>query len=293
MCVMFAEARRTQRGAWGRGRNMAGAEAKRFGASRAPHGVLPRKRLDRSLGDRPRKFTVIDLKPMRVLVVEDDAEVSEFLLRVLREAAWAADPVASGQAALDALEHGTYDLVVLDVGLPDIDGFDVCRRLRDRSDQTPVLVLSARKEVNDRVRGLDAGADDYLAKPFAVSELLARLRALARRPAVTLEPVLRLADLELDPATRHAYRGSHTISLTAREFSLLEYLLRNPRRVLSRAQILAHVWDDNFDPIANAVDVLVGRLRRKIDREGFIPLLQAVRGAGYILTDRRAPGDGA
>lgn len=238
--------------------------------------------------------STVHLSAMRVLVVEDDAEVRDFLLRVLKDAAWAADPVASGMGALDALARCTYDLVVLDVGLPDIDGFEVCRRMRQRGDRSPVLVLSARKAVNDRVQGLDAGADDYLAKPFAVSELLARLRALARRPAVALDPVLRLDDLELDPATRNAYRGGQTISLTAREFSLLEYLLRNPRRVLSRAQILAHVWDDNFDPIANAVDVLVGRLRRKIDLDGFPPLLQAVRGAGYILTDKRAPAnDGA
>ena len=230
---------------------------------------------------------------MRVLVVEDDAEVQDFLLRVIREAAWAADGAPSGQHALDALAHTMYDLVILDVGLPDFDGFEVCRRLRARGDRTPVLVLTARNAVNDRVRGLDAGADDYLAKPFAVSELLARLRALARRPSVTFEPVLRLADLELDPATHRAQRGGLHIALTAREFSLLEYLLRNPRRVLSRTQILEHVWDDNFDPVANAVDVLVGRVRRKIDRGGLAPLLHTIRGTGYLLTDRPATVDGS
>ncbi|QJR35744.1 response regulator transcription factor [Gemmatimonas groenlandica] len=229
---------------------------------------------------------------MRVLVVEDDAEVRDFLLRVIREAAWAPDGVSDGQAALAALARGPYDLVVLDVGLPDMDGFAVCRAVRARGDRTPVLVLTARNAVNDRVRGLDAGADDYLAKPFAVSELLARLRALARRPAVALEPVLRLADLALDSATRQANRAGMPIVLTPREVALLEYLLRNARRVVSRSQILDHVWDDNFDPVANAVDVLVGRLRRKIDGEGLLPLLHTVRGTGYLLTDRIGGDDG-
>ena len=228
---------------------------------------------------------------MRLLVVEDDPEVQDFLLRVLREAAWAADAVPSGQRALDALASTEYDLAIIDVGLPDFDGFEVCRRLRARGDRTPLLVLTARNAVNDRVRGLDAGADDYLAKPFAVNELLARLRALARRPAASLEPVLRLADLELDPASRIASRAGVEISLTAREYALLDYLLRNPRRVVSRAKILEHVWDDNFDPVANAVDVLVGRLRRKIDRESLPPLLHTVRGAGYVLTERPAGTD--
>jgi DNA-binding response OmpR family regulator len=228
---------------------------------------------------------------MRLLVVEDDPEVQAFLLRVLREAAWAADAVPTGQRALDALASTEYDLAIVDVGLPDFDGFEVCRRLRARGDRTPLLVLTARNAVNDRVRGLDAGADDYLAKPFAVNELLARLRALARRPAASLEPVLRLADLELDPASRIARRAGADIALTAREYALLDYLLRNPRRVVSRAKILEHVWDDNFDPVANAVDVLVGRLRRKIDRDTLQPLLHTVRGAGYVLTDRPAGTD--
>ncbi len=219
-------------------------------------------------------------------MVEDDAEVRDFLLRVIREAAWAPDGVSDGRSALAALALGPYDLVVLDVGLPDMDGFSVCRALRARGDRTPVLVLTARNAVNDRVRGLDAGADDYLAKPFAVSELMARLRALARRPTVAFEPVLRLADLELESASRQASRASVPLVLTPREMALLEYLLRNTRRVVSRAQILDNVWDDNFDPVANAVDVLVGRLRRKINREGLLPLLHTVRGSGYILTDR-------
>lgn len=226
---------------------------------------------------------------MRILVVEDDLEVRDFLLRVLREAAWAADATADGQRALDAVAQHDYDLAIVDVGLPDFDGFELCRRLRARGDKIPVLILSARNAVNDRVRGLDAGADDYLAKPFAVNELRARLRALARRPSDALDPVLTLADLELDPSTRRARRAGADVSLTAREYALLEYLLRNPRRVVTRAQILAHVWDDNFDPVANAVDVLVGRVRRKIDRAGVAPLLHTMRGAGYVLTDQPPP----
>jgi two-component system OmpR family response regulator len=223
---------------------------------------------------------------MRLLVVEDEPEVSAFLLRVLREAAWAADAARTGAQALKALAAGEYDLVILDLGLPDIDGFEVCRVMRERGDRTPVLILTARDAVNDRVRGLDAGADDYLAKPFAVSELMARLRSLARRPVSALEPVLKIADLQLDPATRGARRGNTEIALTAREYALLEYLMRNPRQILSRAKILGHVWDDNFEPVANAVDVLVGRVRRKVDRPGTVPLVHTVRGAGYTITDR-------
>lgn len=228
---------------------------------------------------------------MRVLVVEDEPEVREFIVRVLREASWAPDAVADGQSALKALAISDYDLAVLDVGLPDIDGFELCRQIRTRGHRLPVLVLTARNAVNDRVDGLDAGADDYLAKPFAVSELRARLRALARRPAGGFDPVLRLADLELETATHRARRGDVGITLTSREFALLEYLMRNPRRLVTRAQILEHVWDDNFDPVANAVDVLIGRLRRKIDRGAVQTLLHTVRGAGYILTDDPSPKD--
>jgi DNA-binding response OmpR family regulator len=223
---------------------------------------------------------------MRLLVVEDEPEVSAFLLRVLREAAWAADVARTGAQALKSLASLEYDLVILDLGLPDMDGFELCRLIRERGDRTPVLVLTARDAVNDRVRGLDAGADDYLAKPFAVSELLARLRSLARRPAIALEPVLKIADLQLDPSTRGARRGDVEIALTSREYALLEYLMRNPRKVLSRAKILGHVWNDEFEPVANAVDVLVGRVRRKVDLPGMTALVHTVRGSGYAITDR-------
>ncbi len=223
---------------------------------------------------------------MRVLVVEDETEVADLLLRAVREAAWAADLATTGRAALEALASTDYDLAVLDVGLPDIDGFTVCRRWRSTGGRTPILILTARGELTDRVAGLDAGADDYLAKPFAIEELLARLRALARRPATTHDVLLRLADLELDPAARWARRGNRTIRLTAREFALLEYLMRNPHRVVTRTQILDRVWDDNFDPVANAVDVLVGRVRRKVDGAGEARLMRTLRGSGYMLSDR-------
>ncbi len=229
---------------------------------------------------------------MRVLIVEDETDLGDFLVRAVREATWAPDHVASGHEALEALAVTDYDLVVLDLGLPDIDGFEVCRRYRATGGRTPLLVLTARGGLTDRVRGLDAGADDYLSKPFAVEELLARLRALARRPPAAHDVILRYSDVTLSPATGTAQRGARPLQLTAREFALLDYLMRMPDRLLSRAQILEHVWDDNFDPVANAVDVLVGRVRRKLDPEGNAPLIHTVRGMGYMLSEQ-APGDAA
>lgn len=227
---------------------------------------------------------------MRVLVVEDEPELAAFLGRTLREAAWAPDSVTTGEDALEALAVNDYDLVILDLGLPDLEGFEVCRRWRAQGGRTPILMLTARDVLADRVRGLDAGADDYLPKPFAVEELLARLRALARRPPATLPATLRFEDLELDTAARVAHRQGREIRLTAREYALLEYLMRNPNRVLDRGRILEHVWDDNFDPVANAVDVLVGRVRRKVDPDGQRPLIFTLRGMGYMLSARRPAG---
>lgn len=226
---------------------------------------------------------------MRVLVVEDEPEVAEFLSRVLRDATWATDVVGTVAAAHEQMAVVSYDIAVIDVGLPDGDGFALCRAVRAAGNHAPILLLTARNAVNDRVRGLDAGADDYLAKPFAVSELLARLRALARRPSATVSPVLHCDDLTLDPGKRVVERASVPLSLTAREFALLEFLLRNEGRLCSRARILEAVWDDNFDPVANAIDVLVGRLRRKVDIPGARPLLRTVRGLGYMIsaTDAR------
>jgi len=229
---------------------------------------------------------------MRILIVEDEPALADFLSRTLRQATWAADVAVSGAAALAALAVTPYDLVILDVGLPDLDGFEVCRRYRVKGGRAPILVLTARGALDDRVRGLDAGADDYLAKPFAVEELLARLRALARRPPATHDAVLRYADVELDPAVRSARRAGRLLQLTAREYALLEYLVRTPDRVLTRGQILDHVWDDNFDPVGNAVDVLVGRVRRKLDANGAAPLIHTLRGAGYLFATT-APNDAA
>ncbi len=222
---------------------------------------------------------------MRLLIVEDDPALGELLVRVISEAAWAADLVASGPEALAQLGAAAYDLAVLDVGLPGMDGFAVCRAWRSAGGSTPILMLTARDALADRVTGLDAGADDYLSKPFAVEELLARCRALTRRPKPTLDVVLRLADLELDTASRIARRAGEALRLSQREYALLEFLLRHQRRVQSRARILENVWDDNFDPVANVIEVLIARLRRKIDRPGLPTLLHTIRGAGYVLTD--------
>lgn len=229
---------------------------------------------------------------MRVLIVEDDPEVADLLVRTVRRAAWAPDVVGTGGRALEALAVTPYDLVILDRGLPDMDGIEVCHKWRAREGRAPVLMLTARGALEERVEGLDSGADDYLVKPFAAEELLARLRALARRPDEALPTALRFEDIELDPATRRVRRGGQEVRLSSREYALLEYFLRNPNVVLPRGRILEHVWDDNFDPIGNAVDVLVGRVRRKLDPEGKRPLIHTIRGAGYMLNNslpRHAP----
>jgi len=229
---------------------------------------------------------------VRVLVVEDDRAVADLLVRTLSRAHWAADIATDGRSAIAALHTNEYDLVILDLGLPDVDGIEICRRWRAEGGRAPILILTARGALPERVVGLDAGADDYLAKPFEPDELLARLRALARREPSPLAPVLRLSDLALDPATRDVRRGGEPIALSPREYALLEYMLRNPHRVVSRTRLMEHVWDDNFDPVGNAVEVLVSRVRRKVDSPGLPPLFQTVRGAGYMLTDRR-PAHGA
>jgi DNA-binding response OmpR family regulator len=188
---------------------------------------------------------------------------------------------------LEWVEAATYDAIVLDVMLPGIDGFEVARRLRRAGTNTPILLLTARDAVADRVTGLDAGADDYLTKPFAFAELLARLRALARRPPDTLDPLLRAGDVVLDPATHRVWRNGEEISLTTREFSILEYLLRNPNRVLTRAMIAEYVWDYDFPNVTNVIDVHVHALRRKLADPAPGRMIQTVRGVGYRLI----PGD--
>src|SRR5262245_31597786 len=221
---------------------------------------------------------------MRILVVEDERKVASFIRQGLQEDGHAAEIAADGAAALELVEAApAYDLVILDLMLPKRDGFEVLKTLRQQRSQTPVLVLTARDSVSDKVRGLDLGADDYLTKPFAFDEFLARVRALLRRGAGQRAPVFKLDDLSLDPATRQVTRGSRRITLTAREYALLEYFLRNVGRVLTRPMIAQHVWGLDFDTESNIIDVYVGYLRRKIDGDGERRLLHTVRGAGYML----------
>lgn len=220
---------------------------------------------------------------MRLLVVEDEPSIAAFLRQGLTEEGFAVDVVGDGETALDYALAAPYDVIVLDVLLPGKDGLEVCAELRRRNVRAPVLMLTARGEVEQRVQGLDAGADDYLVKPFAFAELLARLRALLRRPGTALPASLRAGDLTLDPVTRRVERAGKPIDLTPREFALLELLLRHPGQVLSRTQIAEHVWNFTFFTESNVVDVYIRYLRRKID-DGFEPkLLQTVRGVGYRL----------
>jgi DNA-binding response OmpR family regulator len=222
---------------------------------------------------------------VRVLVVEDDPKTATFVSRALTAAGDAVDVLGNGNEALSALGNTPYDVVVLDIMLPGRDGLSVVRQLRSQHNRTPVLLLSARGAVDERVEGLDAGADDYLAKPFALEELTARVRALGRRSAEQGGMVLRVGDLTLDTATRTAQRGDRRIELTTREFGLLELLMRSPGRICSRMMIIEKVWNYDFDPGSNIVDVYVRRLRSKID-DGFdVKLLTSVRGVGYVMKE--------
>jgi DNA-binding response OmpR family regulator len=222
---------------------------------------------------------------MRVLVVEDEPGIAQFIRQGLREAGYAVDVAHDGQEGLDYAFVAEYDALVLDILLPKLDGLHVLRVLRDRGVKTPVLLLTAKDTVEDRVRGLDVGADDYLVKPFAFPELVARLRALLRRPPLQMDPVLHLGDLEMDTARREVRRGGRLIELSPREFTLLEYLMRHPQHVLTRTQLAEHVWNFDFFNDSNVVDVYIGYLRRKIDRGFDRPLLHTVRGVGYRLSD--------
>jgi DNA-binding response OmpR family regulator len=221
---------------------------------------------------------------MRILVVEDERKVASFIRQGLEEEGHAVELAADGAEALDLVLGGpAYDLVVLDLMLPKRDGLGVLKSFRDRGVTTPVLVLTARDSIGDKVTGFELGADDYLTKPFAFEELLARVRALLRRGADRRLTPLRLADLALDPATRTVVRGTRRLELSLREYALLEYLLRNAGRVLTRPMIAEHVWGIDFDSESNVIDVYVGYLRRKIDGVGEPRLLHTVRGAGYVL----------
>jgi len=220
---------------------------------------------------------------MRVLIVEDETKMAALLQRGLREDGVAADIAAAGEDAVWMAGATEYDAIVLDVMLPGIDGFDVCRRLRADGIRSPVLMLTARDAVDDRVRGLDTGADDYLVKPFSFAELSARLRALTRRGPVDRAPVLAVGDLSLDPATRQVRRGGTEIGLSAREFALLETLMRHPGQVLDRLQLLDHVWDGDYENRSNVIDVYIRYLREKVDRPFGVASIETVRGAGYRL----------
>ena len=223
-----------------------------------------------------------------VLVVDDEPAIRESLERALALESYAVALAADGEAALDRLAETPVDAVVLDLAMPGIDGIDVCKRLRRAGDRTPVLILTARDAVTDRVDGLDAGADDYLVKPFALAELKARLRALLRRREPGDSPEVRFADLALDRATREVHRGDRPIDLTRTEFSLLELLMEHPRQVLSRTQIYEAVWGYDFGESSNSLGVYIGYLRRKTEGEGEPRLIHTVRGVGYALREQRA-----
>lgn len=220
---------------------------------------------------------------MRLLLVEDDPRIARFVARGLEEQSYAVDVVANGNDALYQVEINDYDLVILDVMIPGKDGFATCRAIRDLGKRMPVLMLTARDAVDDRITGLDSGADDYLTKPFEFGELLARLRALLRRPQELRSSRIKVGDLELDTAAQTAKRGNRAISLTTKEYALLEFLVRNANRVVGRSEIAEHVWDESFDPFSNLIEVYVNRLRRKLGDDDREPLLQTRRGSGYIL----------
>ncbi|HZS46233.1 MAG TPA: response regulator transcription factor [Blastocatellia bacterium] len=222
---------------------------------------------------------------MRLLLVEDEPRVARFIAKGLREHSYAVDLASDGEEAIFHSAVNDYDLIILDIMLPKKDGFEVCRELRTRGSRTPVLMLTARNDVDDRVMGLDSGADDYLSKPFEFKELLARVRALLRRGKELRSAVLQASNLTLNTANHAVSRDGKSISLTAKEYALLEFFLVKKGRLVSREEIARHVWDDNYDPFSNTIDVYVRRLRKKID-EGFDPpLIYTRRGEGYMLTD--------
>jgi two-component system OmpR family response regulator len=220
---------------------------------------------------------------MRVLIVEDEVKMAGLIRRGMREEGLAADVAIKGEDALWMADATPYDAIVLDVMLPGIDGFETCRRLREKGVWAPVLMLTARDAIEDRVAGLDTGADDYLTKPFSFVELLARIRALTRRGHVEHAPVLTVGDLNLDPAARRVWRDGTDISLSSKEFALLETFMRHPGQVLDRLQLLEHAWDYEYESRSNVVDVYVRYLREKIDRPFAVESLETVRGAGYRL----------
>lgn len=223
---------------------------------------------------------------MRILLVEDEPRMATVIAKGLREATYAVDIANDGDAALYESSINDYDLIVLDVLLPQRDGFEVCRELRARGNTTPILMLTARAAIDDRITGFDAGADDYLTKPFSFRELLARIRALLRRDSQLRPDIFEIADLIVDSASHSVSRARHEVQLTAKEYALLEYLARRAGQLVSRAEIAAHVWDDSFDPFSNTIEVYMNRLRKKIDGNQALKLLHTRRGEGYILESR-------
>ena len=220
---------------------------------------------------------------MRLLVVEDEKRVANFICRALREDSYAVDVAETGGKALEMASGATYDCILLDVRLPGLSGLQVCRELREARHDTPILMLSARSLVEQRVEGLDVGADDYLTKPFAVAELLARVRALIRRRLNKSGPILRYLDLELDRHKRRVTRSRRAIALTAKEFALLEFLLSRAPETVSRSEIVEHVWDANFDSGSNLVEVYINRLRQKVAAEGSPKIIHTIHGVGYCM----------
>jgi two-component system, OmpR family, response regulator len=228
---------------------------------------------------------------MRVLVVEDEVKIARAIRRGLEHEGYATDVATTGQDAIHQATEHDYDAVVLDVKIPEPDGFAVCRQMRARNRWAPVLMLTARDSVDDRIQGLDAGADDYLIKPFAFGELLARLRALLRRAPAERPSIIRAGDVALDPAAHVVTRAGKLVELTGREFALLEFLMRHTGQVLTRTAMLEHVWGCDYDGDSNVVDVYIGYLRRKLEGPPVAPLIKTIRGVGYILDATSAAGD--
>lgn len=226
---------------------------------------------------------------MRILLVEDDTDLAQFIRKGLKEEQYAVDVAADGEEGLELALNNAYDLLILDIMLPKLDGLTLCRRIRAEGNMTPVLLLTARNTVEDKVSGFDTGADQFVSKPFTFVELLARIRALLRRGSAQQIAQLQAADLRLDPASHRVWRAGQEITLTNKEYALLEFLLRNKNRVLTRTAIIEHVWDISYDPMTNIVDAHIRALRAKIDRDFSPPLIATVRGAGYMLEEPDAP----
>jgi heavy metal response regulator len=223
---------------------------------------------------------------MRILIVEDDKKIAGFIKKGLTEEHYAVDVAYDGEVGAYRAQANNYDLIILDIMLPKKDGIEVCRELRNKNIIAPIIMLTAKDTIEDKIEGLDEGADDYLTKPFSFEELLARVRALFRRTQKYKAKTLKVADLELDPVTRKVTRAGKNITLTGKEYALLEYLMRNKERVLTETMITEHVWDMNFDPLTNVVNVYIHHLRQKIDKDFDKKLIHTIRGAGYVMKEK-------